>query len=148
MGDISTGLIEFAEHKRLLFERIRHKLGDMNLNKKPNDPHIMSAILDITDEVLSSLYIESAEIIELHIGLLDLTIADPLKMKWIGLHTTALAKEVVARVRYCAYHSNGAVSNEWQLTEYKLLLKESKEEREDLITLFKENKKVPNTKKP
>ena len=121
MSDISTGLIEFAEHKRLLFERVRHKLGDVNAGiDNNNTPYLPSAIVNITDEVLSSLYIESAETLELQIELNGVKITeDRVKMKWMGLYTTALAKEVHARVKYATDLGNGNNVGNWLASRRK-----------------------------
>ena len=139
MGDISTGLIEFAEHKRLLFERVRHKLGDVNAGVDNNvTPYLPSAVVNLTDEVLSSLYIEAAETLELQVELGGVKITeDRVKMKWMGLYTMALAKEVHARVKFSTDLGNGLnIGNDWVLTEYKNLLSESKEEKYNLIKLI------------
>lgn len=140
MGDISTGLIEFAEYKRLLFERIRNKLGDMtSMTIDPSGvPPPLSAMCMITDTALSNLYVESAETFELYTQIKGVKIIeDKTKMKWMGLYTTALAKEVHARIKFATDHNNGMnVTNEWCLTEYKSLLAESKEEKDNLIKLL------------
>ena len=111
------------------------------MNPKTPDPtggYVPSVMVNLTDEALSSLYIESAETIDLHITLGDLKITDDkVKMKWMGLYTTALAKEVHARIKYSVDHGNGMnISNDWVLTEYKNLLAESKEEKENLLKLL------------
>jgi hypothetical protein len=147
VSDISTGLIEFAEHKRLLFERIRHKLGDVNagIEQNPNTQYLPCAQVNITDEALSNLYIESAETIELHISLKKLKITDDkVKMKWMGLYTMALAKETHARIKFSVEHGNGMNNTitEFQLSEYNNLLAESKEEKTNLINLLNEFNKT------
>lgn len=145
MSDISTGLIEFAEHKRLLFERIHHKLGDINYGiDNTTTPYLPSALVNLTDETLSSLYIESAETIELHIKLKKLKITDDkVKMKWMGMYTMALAKETHARVIFGSSFGNGMnIPTEWALTDYNNLLAESKEEKTNLINLLNEFNKT------
>jgi len=133
MSDISTGLIEYAEHKRLLFERIRHKFGSF-LNESGNQ---MGLPVDLPDSILSSLYIESAEMLDLQILLNQLEITDDkIKMKWIGLYTVALAKETYARITWGFQLGSGHNVDESKITEYCNLLSESKEEKIMLIKLL------------
>ncbi len=143
VSDISTGLIEFSEYKRLLFERIRHKLGDMSTLNNTATIGTPTAFVNITDEALSSLYIEAAETLDLYVGLNGAKITDDkLKMKWMGLYTTALAKETHARIIYNTDHMNGNVTYDWALTNYNNLLAESEREKDKLINLLnKETKK-------
>lgn len=132
MSDISTGLIEFAEHKRLLFSRIRHKLGSYKVD---GQDYQNGVVVDLTDDCLSDLYVESAEVIDLHISLKSLNITDDkIKMKWMGLYTTALAKETHARITWAMRLSANPTQD--TMTEYNNLLAESKEEKDNLIAML------------
>lgn len=131
MSDFATDLMEFTEYQRLLFNRIRNKLGRWDENNCN-----FGAIVDLPDEILTNLFIESSEVFELHTTLLGVTHDSKIKMKWMGLYTTALAKETHARIIWEMFIKNMIDSKD---TEYNNLLSESKEEKDNLIKLL--NKK-------
>lgn len=135
MSELAQALIEISEYKRLLFERILHKLASY-VNKTDNT--FVGPIIDLNNDMLSSLFIESSETLELYLSF-DCNIDEKMKLKWLGLYTTALAKETYARLIWFTDLSNGHIDNEISYLNYTNLLKESKEEKENLLKLI--NKK-------
>ena len=129
MSDNVDDLIEFAEKKRLLFERIKHKLGELSFNDS-NQATLISPLVFLTEKAFTSLYYEAIDTFDVNIMVIDNKVPETFKLKWVGLYTMSLAKESQAR---CII---GGAVNENIFLEYNNLLSESKEEKKNLIKLL------------